>query len=96
MTSFANSEMLLKPVENIVTRKNDNGSVILMKMDDSDNFYKIEGVASFIWREAVDNCRSIGEIFDQIIKTHDVEPAQLDKDIKKLIDDLQSNQLIVE
>ncbi|MBT7608731.1 MAG: PqqD family protein [Bacteriovoracaceae bacterium] len=96
MTSYANSDMVIKTVDDIVTRKNDNGSIILMKMNDSDNFFKIDGIASMIWRESVDNGRQLGEIFKLVIDGYEVEASTLEKDIDKLLQDLRSHKLIVE
>ena len=35
--------------KDLVSRKNQDGTVILMKLDDSSVFYKINGFASILW-----------------------------------------------
>lgn len=41
----------LKISEEIVVRENKDGTVIAMKMDDGDIFYKIDGVAAEIFKD---------------------------------------------
>lgn len=72
-----------------VHRKNPDDSVILMRVTDDDDFFKITGVASQIWQR-IDGKKTIKEILDSILNEYDVSEAQLVSDaepfLKKLID----------
>lgn len=72
-----------------VHRRNPDDSVILMKVTDDDDFFKITGVASQIWQR-IDGKRNIEEILDSILEEYDVTEEQLIKDaepfLKRLIE----------
>jgi hypothetical protein len=72
-----------------IHRKNPDGSVILMKVTDEDDFYKITGVAATIWQN-IDGKKSIGQILKVFIHDFYVTVEQLSADtepfLQKLLD----------
>lgn len=74
---------------NYVHRKNPDDSIILMKITDDDDFFKITGVASQIWQR-IDGKKTIKEILDSILNDYNVSETQLASDaepfLEKLID----------
>lgn len=83
------NDTIFSLTENYVHRKNPDDSVILMKVTNDDDFFKITGVASQIWQR-IDGKKSVKTILDSILNEYDVSQEQLAKDaepfLKKLIE----------
>ena len=65
----------LKVNEQLVCRKNQDGTVILMRMDESSNFYKITGVATEVW-EKLQNKVSLENIYTELSEKYSVSKKQ--------------------
>lgn len=79
--------------EGIVSRANQDGTVILMKMDDSNTFFKINGVAAEVWRELTSK-KHINEITSEVISTYNAPEEKIKSDIKNFVDTLLEKELI--
>lgn len=79
--------------EEVVTRKNSDGSIILMKMDDGDIFYKMEGVSSEVYKR-LESGKSLFDISNEILSEYEVDEKTLINDLSKLIGDLSKVGLI--
>lgn len=94
---FANlndlKEFQLNLSEEVVTRKNSDGSIILMKMDDGDIFYKMEGVSSEIYKR-LEAGKSLFDVSNEILDEYDVSEETLVADLSKLMNDLTKVGLI--
>jgi Coenzyme PQQ synthesis protein D (PqqD) len=82
-----------KIVDEIVSRNNKDGTIIVMKLDDSNFFFKIDGVAAHVWKEMTSN-KQIGLIKEEILASYNTTRETLDGDIQNLLKDLLSNNLI--
>ena len=73
----------------IVSRKNQDGTVVLMRMDDSELFYKIDGIAAEVFA-LIDGKKNVLSIANEMMSKHPGNEERLPKDIdgflKKLID----------
>ena len=73
----------------IVIRENKDGTVIAMKMDDSDLFYKIDGVAAEVFKNLRKNI-DLKTSVENLSKKHSVPMSTLHNDVsaflKKLVD----------
>lgn len=78
----------------IVSRVNQDGSVVIMKMDDSNNFFKINGVAAEIWT-GLSNAKNVEDILSDILENYEVTPHLLKKDSDALINTLLEKNLIL-
>lgn len=82
--------------EDVVSRENRDGSIVLMKTDSSDTFYKITGEASTVWNllkkgnTAEDALNLLAENFST------VERSTIEKDISGFLSDLKEKTLIVQ
>lgn len=76
-----------------VHRKNPDDSVILMKITDDDDFFKITGVASQIWQR-IDGKKSIKEILDSILNEYEVSENQLANDAEPFLQKLIELEII--
>jgi hypothetical protein len=89
--AFETTKITLDP--ELVCRENQDGTVIVMKVDDSDNFFKIDGVAALIWNQ-LNNHKSLNEAYQSILEQYDVEASKLESDIQHFIETLSSKELI--
>jgi hypothetical protein len=73
----------------IVVRENKDGTVIAMKMDDSDLFYKIDGAAAEIFKDLRKNI-DLKTSVENVSKKHGVNIPTVHNDVsaflKKLLD----------
>jgi len=79
--------------DDLVARNNDDGTIVIMRMDESSLFFKIDGVAADIWKGLNKN-QSLKEIFAEVKSQYDVEDDQLLSDLSTFIGDLESRELI--
>lgn len=79
--------------EDIVSRSNQDGTVILMKMDEGNSFFKINGVAAEVWKEMVAK-KGLNEIAQAMYSTYNAPKEQIDTDIKNFLETLMSKNLI--
>ena len=79
--------------EDIVARTNNDGSFILMKMDESSTFFKIEGVASYVWQQ-MNEGQTLPEIMISIEEQFDVAKDQLENDVEGFLSELIKRELI--
>lgn len=79
--------------ESVVSRANQDGTVILMKMDEGNTFFKINGVAAEVWKE-LSNKRDLNQIANDLVMNYDASEEKIKKDMGNLIDTLLTKNLI--
>lgn len=77
----------------LVARNNDDGTIVVMRMDESNLFFKIDGVAAEVWK-GLNAKKGLQEIFDEIKNSYDVSDDQLIGDMEKFLNDLKGRDLI--
>jgi hypothetical protein len=77
----------------VVARKNQDSSVILMKMDDSSIFYRIDGIASEVWNALADK-KSSNEVISEMEGQYPQFSLQLNEDVPKFLTDLLEKKLV--
>lgn len=79
----------------VVSRQNRDGSIVLMKTDNSDIFYKITGEATKVWnflkegKQPLEACQKISEQHSSI------SAEQIRQDVDSFIRELESKTLII-
>ena len=91
MSSILDKTITVKP--DLVARNNEDGTIVVMKMDESNQFFKIEGVATHVWKGLNEN-RNLKQIFADIKSEFDVEDDQLLSDVESFVNDLQGRDLV--
>lgn len=86
-------DKIFKAPDDIVSRTNQDGSVVLMKMDDSEVFYKIDGVAAEMWNKIGED-KPLGKILDELLEEYDVSEDQLYQDTEKYLTELTKLEMI--
>jgi hypothetical protein len=79
--------------ESIVSRTNQDGTVIIMKMDEGNTFFKINGVAAEVWKE-LSTKKNINEITAEIVNSYNASEETIETDIKNFVETLLSKELI--
>ncbi|MDP7321902.1 MAG: PqqD family protein [Bacteriovoracaceae bacterium] len=77
----------------IIASKNNDGSIVAMKADDSDLFYKITGVATDVW-DLMEKKMDIEAIIEQIASEYDVSKKQVENDVNNFINDLKKLNIL--
>jgi hypothetical protein len=80
--------------QDVVARTNQDGTVIIMKMDESNTFYKINGIAAEYWR-SVSNNMNFEDFITNITTEYSVDRDVVLNDITKLTEKLLEKKLIL-
>ena len=83
MEFSANSNIELNA--GVVFRSNKDGTIVVMKMNDDDMFYKINGVAAEIWQNFSDKTVNLGVIAESIAKDYSVSPEKIILDSQEFL-----------
>ena len=77
----------------LVARNNDDGTIVVMRMDESNVFFKIDGVAALVWK-GLNRGQPLKDIFADLKTKFDVEEGTLLNDVESFLQDLQKRELI--
>ncbi len=78
----------------IVFRTNKDGTVVVMKMDNDDKFYKITGVAAEMWHQFGKNDKSLEVIIAELSETYNIPRDQILSDAKDFLEKISNLKLI--
>lgn len=87
------SNTVFKPVSDIVSRQNQDGTIVIMKLDGDNVFYKINGVAAEIWSQFPEN-QSIGNIIKDLSKRYNVDETKIYQDSEAFLKELVNLNLV--
>ena len=88
-----NPDSIYKKPEDVVARANQDGTFVVMKMDDSNIFFKIEGVSTLVWKGLIEG-QTPKKLCDSITKDYNVAIDQVAKDVEEFIGKLLDKNLI--
>lgn len=83
-----------KMSEDVVVRKNQDGTMIMMKMDDSNVFFKVQGVSVNVLK-GIQDSKGPQDIINEITSEYDVKAAQVEADVEDFLTKLVSKDLLV-
>jgi hypothetical protein len=89
--SFADFVPVRAP--DILARKNSDGSVAILRLDNDQHFFVIDGLAAEVWN-GINGKSSLGSITKRIAAQHKPPVARFEADTRKLIKSLQKARLI--
>ncbi len=93
MSSLSILDKKVSVQPDLVARNNEDGTVVVMRMDESNLFFKIDGIAADIWKGLNAN-QDLKQVFAQIKANYAVSDDQLLKDVETFLNDLKSRDLI--
>jgi hypothetical protein len=77
------AENYIELKDGLVCRVNKDGSIIVMKMNDDDLFYKVNGVAADMWQKFSDKKIHLGHIVNDLSKEYSIP-------VERIVADAQS------
>jgi hypothetical protein len=80
--------------ESVVSRTNQDGTVVIMKMDEGNTFFKINGVAAEVWVD-LSKSKNINQIIRDIVGSYNETSEKIEEDVKNLIEQLLAKDLIL-
>ena len=81
--------------EDVVSRDNQDGTVIVMKMDEGNTFFKLTNISADIWRELTQK-KGLNQIFNGVLESYDVTEEVLRQDVEHLMKGLLQRRLVKE
>ena len=79
----------------LISKKKDDGSIIIVKLSDDESYVQIEGYCCKIW-EMLEKGKDEPQILKQITKDYPDQEEEAVKLFKKFIKDLKKNKIIVD
>ena len=92
LTSFKDVTVFQRH-ENVLARKNSDGTIRLLKMDNDEHFFTIYGFAASAWT-LIDGKKSLNEIMDKLKKSHPKKKHVQKENLNVFIKDLLKEGLI--
>ena len=65
-----------------ISRVNQDGTVIVMAMNEDEFFYKIDGIAAEMWQLFPNIDKTLGQIVEDIASDYAISPDQVSKDVE--------------
>lgn len=92
--SFKYQGKRIVPLAGLLSRENSDGSFVILKTDeDDDTCFKIEGIASRIWK-ALEGQVNLDTVVEEILVEFDVTREQLHRDVDEFIYELRKHCLL--
>lgn len=79
--------------DDVVVRSNQDGTMIMMKMDDSNVFYKVEGVAAEVLK-GVQEGKIPNDIISSLLDQYETSRDEVTKDVEKFINEMMGKDLL--
>src|SRR5579883_3439776 len=79
--------------DSVISRRNQNGTVILMKLDKATSFYKIDGIAAEVWT-CFEAPKALGPMIEHFGKRYPAKAKSLHKEIDALVKKLVKLELL--
>lgn len=89
-----NPDQGLQLSKEIIVRKNQDETVIVMRLDESAMFYKIDGIAAKVWSSLVER-KTLTQLVEEFSNQHPEHKAQVGEDISNFVNDLLNKNLIL-
>ena len=77
----------------VLARKNADGTVAVMRLDNDECFFTIDGIAADVWL-LIDGKSTLSSIKERLIKKHSVPVQRFEKDFANFIKQLKKEKLI--
>ena len=90
---FTTNDIIPSLQDNIISKRNIDGDLIILSLDQDDQFYKLNGVSSEIW-ESIDDEKSWAQILAPVLSIYEVTEKQLNEDMSQFVEDLKKYSLL--
>lgn len=79
--------------DDVVVRSNQDGTMIMMKMDDSNVFFKIEGIAAEVLK-GVQEGKKPSDIISTLLDEYETSVDEVTNDVEKFINEMMQKNLL--
>lgn len=79
--------------DDVIAKKRENGDVILVKLDDNDIYFTINGLSVEVW-EKLEKGKSLEEIEVNLTKKYPTDKVKIKKLLIKFVADLTKNKIL--
>lgn len=83
----------IKKSQNIISRINENGSYSVLRLDDYDNYYQIDGVYGEFW-SMIDGKKSEADLVSSLSKKYPDQAKKVAAKVKSWLGELKKNGFI--
>lgn len=80
--------------EGVVFRTNKDGTIVVMKMNDDDIFFKINGVAAEMWQRFADKKTNLGEVANELSESYSVPSEKIMTDAQTFLGKILELELV--
>jgi hypothetical protein len=89
----ASDATVLQRHSEVLSRRNADGTVAMLRLDSDDSFYTIDGIAAEFWL-LIDDKLSIGQIKEKLVKRFQPPAPRFDRDVQTLVSELVKEKLV--
>ena len=89
-----NPNQSFKLSKDLIVRKNQDGTVIVMRLDESSLFFKIDGIAAKVWGSLVEP-KSVSQLVSEFETLYPSNKDQVAQDVPKFLNELINKNLAV-
>ncbi len=93
MSELLDGNLIFNKADDVVCRENADGTIIVMRLDNSDEFYKIDGIAAEVF-QLIDSKRSLVKIVDMVHTAYEHDKETILKDSSEFLSQLLSKNII--
>jgi hypothetical protein len=93
MSNNLDGNLVFTISEDIVCRNNDDGTIVVMNLDNSDAFFKIDGIAAEVF-QLINSKRSFSKIVDTIHDAYEYDKERILSDTSNLLSQLLAKNII--
>jgi hypothetical protein len=86
------SDPVLRRAPQVIARKNADGTVGVMRLEDESHYFVLDKIAAEFW-EMINGKRTLGAIRDALAKRHR-PPPRFERDVDQLVQQLKKNRLL--
>ena len=87
------TKIILMKEKNTLSRKNSDGTVAIMNLNNDQYFFTLDGIAAELWMR-IDNKSTLEKISAELIKKYSPPLPKFHRDVTKLIQGLRKEKLI--
>lgn len=87
------ADPILQLERDLLARRNNDGSVAIMQLNNDEFFFVLDGIAAEFW-VLIDGATSLTSIKERLVRKHKPPAAQFEKDVAQLVTDLKTERLV--
>jgi hypothetical protein len=87
------ADPVLRVEQDLLARKNTDGSLAIMRLDNDESFFILDGIAAEFWA-MIDGNSPISTLKQQLVRKHQPPVVEFDRDVARLVTELKKERLV--